>query len=180
MSYRPGFAFYSAGALGCSPLHTGKRQKPQRCSQCEKRDSSPIGVRGIKRTEPRPTAKLHPHHKPYPINTTRQANVDLTFLTHELKTSPADTLPRLRPILSIFHLASPCIPRVSSHAQSRPLPYRDAGLESRREVAGGDRTVFSFLVAGKVFARRDHRWSPRSLSRYIPPRLAAECTASLG
>src|SRR5258708_23464295 len=99
MWYGPGFAFSRAAPLGFSPLPTGKGQKHQRCSQCEKRDSSPIGVRGIKRTEPRPTAKLHRHHKPYPINTTRQANVDLAFLTHELKTTPADTLPRLRPIL---------------------------------------------------------------------------------
>src|SRR5258708_2306937 len=169
MSYRPGFAFYSAGALGFSPLHTGKQQKPQRCSQCEKRDSSPIGVRGIKRTEPRPTAKLHRHHKPYPINTTRQANVDLTFLTRELKTTSADTLLRLRPILSIFHLASPCIPRVSSHAQSRPLPYRDAGLESRREAAAAGRPRFSFVVAEIVRPWRDRAPSPSGFPLGFPP-----------
>src|SRR5260370_10358182 len=66
MSYRPGFTFNSAGALGLRLLHTGKQQKPHRGGQCEKRDSSSIGVRGIKRTEPRPTAKPHQHHQSLP------------------------------------------------------------------------------------------------------------------
>src|SRR6267154_416067 len=108
MSYhRSGVALHSASALGFSLLRIGKKQKPHCGGQPEKCDSPPIGVHGIEQTGPRPTAKTHPHRNaPYFIVSIRPANGDLTFLLRQLKTSSGDSLPRLRPILSVFRPAS--------------------------------------------------------------------------